>query len=125
MSSVIVVDGRDVKRDRALLKENKRKVKEALALRTAALVKKYRSKETNTVVGLYPGSGPWELHSCPGALTFVRGATELLTATESPAGSNKWMLTYEAPEARFLESSPVVLRDDRVIPEPYNNICPD
>ena len=119
------MDGRDVIRDRALLKETKGKVKEALALRTAALVEKYRSKETNTVADLYPDSGPWELHSCPGALTFVRGATELLTATESPAGSNKWVLTYEVPEARFLESSPVLLRDDRAIPEPNNNICPD
>jgi hypothetical protein len=125
MSSVILVDGRDIQRDRALLKETKRKVKEALALRTAALVEKYRSKETNTVVDLYPGSDPWELHSRSGALTFVRGATEILTATESPAGSNKWVLTYEAPEARFTESSSVSPRDDRAIPEPPNNICPD
>ena len=125
MSSVILVDGRDVKRDQALLKETKRKVREALALRNAALVEKYRSKKTNTVVDLYPGSGPWELHSHSGALTFVRGVTEILAATESPAESNKWVLTYEAPEARFLESSPVLLRNDRAIPEPNNNICPD
>ena len=125
MSSVILVDGRDIKRDRTLLKETKRKVKEALALRTAALVEKYSSKETNTVVDLYPGSDPWELHSRSGALIFVRGATELLTATESPAGSNKWVLTYEAPESRFTESNPVSPRDDRAIPEPPYNICPD
>ena len=44
MSSVILVDGRDIKRDRALIKETKMKVREALALRTVALVDKYRSK---------------------------------------------------------------------------------
>jgi len=125
MNSVILVDGRDVIRDRTLPKETKRKVKEALALRTAALVEKHRSRETNTVVDLYPGSAPWELHFRPGALTFVRGATEILTATESPAGSNEWVLTYEAPEARFTESSSVLLRDDRAIPESNNNICPN
>ena len=125
MNNIILVDGRDIQRDRALLKETKRKVKEALALRTAALVEKYRSKETNTVVDLYPGSAPWELHSRSGALTFVRGATEILTATESPAGSNKWVLCYEAPDSRFTESSRVSPRDDRAIPEPPYNICPD
>ena len=125
MSSVILVDGRDIKRDRALIKETKRKVREALALRTAALVDKYRSKETNTVVDLYSGSEPWKLHSRPGAFTFVRGGTELLTATESPAGSNEWVLTYEAPAARFVESSSVIHRDDRVIPESSNTDGPD
>ena len=125
MSSVILVDGRDIRRDRALLKETKREVKEALAKRTADLVDKYRAKATSTVMDLYPGSEPWILHSRPGAFTFVRGATELLTATESPAGSNEWVLTYEASVARFLESSPVIQRDDRAIPEPSNTGCPD
>ena len=126
MSSVILVDGRDIIRDRALLKETKRKVKEALALRTAALVEKYRSKETNTVVDLYSGSGPWELHSCPGAaLTFMRGATELLMAIESPVGSNEWVFTYEAPEAGFTEFSSVPQKDDRAIPETSDDVGPD
>ena len=125
MSSVILVDGRDIKRDRALIKETKRKVREALALRTAALVDRYRSKESNTVVDLYSGSEPWKLHSRPGAFTFVRGATELLTATESPAGSNEWEITYEAPASRAVESTLVIQRDDRAIPEPSNTGCPD
>ena len=125
MSSVILVDGRDIKRDRALIKETKRKVREALALRTAALVDKYRSKETNTVVDLYSGSEPWKLHSRTGAFTFVRGNTELLTATESPEGSNEWVLTYEAPAARIVESSSVIQRGDRAILEPSNTGCPD
>ena len=125
MSSVILVDGRDIQRDRAPLKETKRKVKEALAKRTADLVDKYRAKATNTVVDLYPGSEPWVLHSRPGALTFVRGATELLTAIESPVGSNEWVFTYEAPEARFTESSSVLQRDDRAIPEPSDDVGPD
>ena len=125
MSSAILVDGRDIRRDRALLKETKRKVKEALAKRTADLVDKYRAKATNTVVDLYPGSEPWVLHSRPGALTFVRGATELLTAIESPVGSNEWVFTYEAPEARFTESSSVLQRDDRAIPEPSDDVGPD
>ena len=122
MSSVILVDGRDIRRDRALLKETKRKVKEALAKCTADLVDKYRAKATNTVVDLYPGSEPWVLHSRPGALTFVRGATELLTAIESPVGSNEWVFTYEAPEARFTESSSVLQRDDRAISEPSDDV---
>ena len=125
MSSVILVDGRDARRDRALIKGAKRKVREALALRTAALVDNYRAKATNTVADLHPGSELWKLHSRPGALTFVRGATELLTAIESPAGSNEWVLTYEAPEARFAESSSVLQRDDHAIPEPSNNVGPD
>ena len=125
MSSVILVDGRDIKRDRTLIKETKRKVREALALRTAALVDKYRSKETNTVVDLYSGSEPWKLHSRPGAFAFVRGDTELLTATESPAGSNEWVLTYEAPAPQFVGSSSVIQREDRAIPEPSNTGCPD
>ena len=125
MSSVILVDGRDIRRDRALLKKTKRKVKEALAKRTADLVDKYRAKAINTVVGLYPGSEPWKLHSRPGALTFMRGATELRTAIESPVGSDEWVLTYEAPEARFTESSSALQRDDRAIPELPNNVGPD
>ena len=125
MNRAILVDGRDIERDRALLREAKLKVKEALAQRTAAFVEKYRSKVTNTVVDLYPESGPWELHSRSGVLIFVRGATELLTATESPAGSNKWVLTYEAPEAGFTESTPIIIRDDRAIPEPALFSHPD
>ena len=125
MSSVILLEGRDVNRDRALLKETKRKVREALALRTAALVGRYLAKESNTVVDLHPESESWKLHSRPGALTFVRGATELLTATESPAGSNEWVITYEAPDARLIESSSVLPRDDRAIPEPPTDVGPD
>ena len=125
MSSVILVDGRDIKRDRALIKETKRKVREALALRTAALVERYLAKESNTVVDLYSGSETWKLHSRPGAFTFVRGATELLTATESPAGSNEWEITYEAPASRLVESTLVIQRDDRAIPEPSNTGGPD
>ena len=125
MSSVILVDGRDIRRDRALLKETKREIKEALAKRTADLVAKYRAKATNTVVDLYPGSEPWVLHSRSGVLTFVRGATELLTATESPVGSNEWVFTYEAPEAGFTEFSSVPQRDDRAIPETSDDVGPD
>ena len=125
MSSVILVDGRDIRRDRALLKKTKREVKEALAKRTADLVAKYRAKATNTVVDLYPGSEPWVLHSRSDVLTFVRGATELLTATESPVGSNEWVFTYEAPEAGFTEFSSVPQRDDRAIPETSDDVGPD
>ena len=88
MSSSAIDDGRGIAGGRALLKETKRIVKEALARRTAARVKEFLATPTSTVVDLYPGSGTWELHSRSGALTFVRGATELLTATESPPGSN-------------------------------------
>ena len=77
---------------------------------------KYRSKETNTVVDLYPESGPWELYSRPVAIIFARCATEIPTATESPAGSNKWVLTYVAPKAGFTDLYPVLPRDDRAIP---------
>ena len=104
MSSATLVDGRDVVRDRALLIETKRRVREALAQRTAAIVEKYLATPSNTVVDLYPGSAPWELHSRSGALTFVRGATEILTASESPEGSNKWILTYESPVGQILIS---------------------
>ena len=122
MNDVILVDGRDIRRDRALIKETKRKVK---AQRTAALVNKYNSKVTNTVVDLHPGSEPWRLHSRSGAITFVRGATEPLTATESPVGSNEWVLTYVAPESITSESSSVEQRDDRAIPEISIDNCPD
>ena len=125
MNHITLVDGRDVRRDRALIKETKREVKEALAQRTASLVNKYNSKVTNPVVDLHPGSEPWRLHSRSGAITFVRGATKLLTATESPVGSNEWVLTYVAPEAILTESSSVEQRDDRAIPESFNDICPD
>ena len=125
MNDITLIDGRDVRRDRALIKETKRKVKEALAQRTAALVNKSNSKVTNTVVDLHPGSEPWRLHSRSGAITFVRGATELLTATESPVGSNEWVLTYVAPESITSESSSVEQRDDRAIPEISIDNCPD
>ena len=125
MNDITLVDGRDVRRDRALIKETKRKVKEALAQRTAALVNKYNSKVTNTVVDLHPGSEPWRLHSRSGVITFVRGATEILTATESPVGSNEWVLTYVAPESITSESSSVEQRDDRAIPEISIDNCPD
>ena len=125
MNDIILVDGRDIRRDRALLKETKREIKEALAKRTADLVAKYRAKATNTVVDLYPGSEPWVLHSRSGVLTFVRGATELLTATESPVGSNEWVFTYKAPEAGFTEFSSVPQRDDRAIPETSDDVGPD
>ena len=125
MSSANIVNGRDVARDRALLVETKKRVKEALAQRTAALVKKYLDSESNSVVDLYPGSDPWELHSRSGALTFVRGATEVLTATESEPGSNKWVLTYESPVADFNERDSFASRDDRAIPEAVNDVGPD
>ena len=125
MSSGTIVDGRDIARDRALLKETKRRVKEALAQRTAALVAKYLASPYNSVIDLYPGSDPWELHSRSGALTFIRGATEIITASESPPGSNKWILTYDSPVAGFNSLDPVLPRDDRAMPEPTNNIGPD
>jgi len=125
MSSTNIVNGRDVARDRALLVETKKRVKEALAQRTAALVKKYLDSESNSVVDLYPGSDPWELHSRSGALTFVRGATEVLTATETVPGSNRWVLTYESPVAGFIHSNPVLPRDDRAIPEDLSSKGPD
>ena len=125
MSSATIVNGRDVARDRALLIETKKSVKEALAQRTAAIVGKYLASPSNSVVDLYPGSDPWELHSRSGALTFVRGATEILTASESPIGSNKWILTYESPVAGFNEGDPFISRDDRAIPEAVNDAGPD
>ena len=125
MSSANIVNGRDVARDRALLVETKKCVKEALAQRTATLVEKYLASESNSVVDLYPGSDPSELHSRSGALTFVRGATEVLTATESESGSNKWVLTYESPVAGFIRTDPVLSRDDRAIPENLSIQAPD
>ena len=125
MSSAILVDGRDVVRDRAHLIETKRRVREALAQRTAAIVQKYLATPSNTVVDLYPESAPWELHSRPGAITFVRGATEILTASESPEGSNQWVLTYESPVAGINERDPFASRDDRAIPEPVSDVGPD
>ena len=125
MSSASIVNGRDVVRDRALLAETKKCVKEALAQRTSALVEKYLASESNSVVDLYPGSDPWELHSRSGALTFVRGATEVLTATESEPGSNKWVLTYESPVTGFICYEPILERDDRAIPEDLLSRAPD
>ena len=58
MSSVYLVDGRDVARDRALLKATKQRVKEEIAKRTAAQVGKYLATPSNTVVDLHPGSDP-------------------------------------------------------------------
>ena len=80
------------------------------------------------MVDLYPGSGSWELHSRSGALTFVRGATELLAATETPPGSNQWVLEYVAPVTEVTEVIDVDLespRDDRAIPEPIDDQGPD
>jgi len=125
MSSAYLVDRRDVVRDRAPLKATKQRVKEELAQRTAALVGKYLAAPSNTVVGLHPGSDPWELHSRSGALTFVRGATEILTATEISPGSNKWVLTYVSPVAEFTSVAPAPSPDDRTIPEATENIGPD
>ena len=125
MSSVQLENGRDVIRDRALLRDTKRRVKEEIEQRTSALVRKYLATPSNTAVDLYPGSDTWELHSRSGALTFVRGATEILTATESPPGSNKWVITYEAPEAQFVGEELVDLRDDRAIPETTVESGPD
>ena len=53
MSSAILEDGRDVKRDRALLKETKREAREALGLRTAA--SDFRSDDGKG--GIYPFKG--------------------------------------------------------------------
>ena len=125
MSSANIVNGRDVALDLTLLRETKKSVKEALAQRTAALVAKYLATPSNSVVDLYPGSDPWELHSRSGALTFVRGATEVLTATESEPGSNKWVLTYESPVTGFIRSEPILERDDRAIPEDLLSRAPD
>jgi hypothetical protein len=128
MSSSAIVDGRDIAGGRALVKETRRIAREAIAQRTAARVKKILSTPTNTVVDLYPGSGSWELHSRSGALTFVRGATELLTATETPPGSNQWVLEYVAPVTEVTEVIDVDLespRDDRAIPEPIDDQGPD
>ena len=58
MSSVHLVDGRDVARDRALLRATKQRVKEEIAKRTAARVGKYLATPSNTVVDLHPGSDP-------------------------------------------------------------------
>ena len=126
MSSSGIVNGRDIAGGKALIKETKRIAREALAQRTEARVKELLVSPTNTVVDLYPGSSTWELHCRPDVLTFVRGATELLTATESPPGSNRWVLEYVAPVSEVIDvdleevievdlESP---REDRAIPEP-------
>jgi len=125
MSSANIVNGRDVALDLTLLRETKKSVKEALAQRTAALVAKYLATPSNSVVDLYPGSDPWELHSRSGALTFVRGTTEILTASESRPGSNDWILTYESPVAVLNWTDPDLLRDDRAIPENISSKGPD
>ena len=52
MSSIQLVDGRDVARDRALLKATKQRVKDEIAKRTAARVGKYLACPSNTVVDL-------------------------------------------------------------------------
>jgi len=125
MSSVHLVDGRDVARDRALLRATKQRVKEEIAKRTAARVGKYLATPSNTVVDLHPGSDPWELHSRSGVITFVRGATEILTATETSPGSNKWVLTYVSPVDEFSSEAPTPSRDDRAIPETTQDPGPD
>ena len=73
MSSVILVDGRDIRRDRALLKETKRKVKEALAKRTADLVDKYRAKAINTVRALGATFSLRRPHICEGRYRTTHG----------------------------------------------------
>ena len=125
MSSVQLVDGRDEARDRALLKSTKERVKEGIAKRTAALVSKYLATPSNTVVDLHADSDPWELHSRSGTLTFVRGATEILTASESQSGSNEWILTYESPVAVLSWTDPDSTRDDLAIPESSSTEGPD
>ena len=125
MSSAQLVDGRDVARDMALLRATKQRVKDEIAKRTTARVGKYLATPSNTVVDLHPGSDPWELHSRSGALTFVRGATEIPTTTEISPGSNKWVLTYVSPVAEFTSVAPVPSRDDRAIPEATENFGPD
>jgi len=125
MSSVQLVDGRDVARDRALLRATKQRVKGEIAKRTAAQVGKYLATPSNTVVDLHPGSDPWELHSRSGAITFVRGATEILTATEISPGSNQWVLTYVSPVGEFTCEAPTPSRDDRAIPETTQDTGPD
>ena len=125
MSSAQLVDGRDVARDRALLRATKQRVKDEIAKRTAARVGKYLATPSNTVVDLHPGSDPWELHSRSGAITFVRGATEILTATEHPPGWNKWVLTYVSPVGEFTSEAPTPSRDDRAIPETTQDTGPD
>ena len=125
MSSVQLVEGRDVARDRALLKSTKDRVREEISKRTAARVSKYLSAPSNTVVDLFPGSDPWELHSRPGSIIFFRSATEILTATEQPPGSNQWELTYVSPVSAFDSDPPAPSRDDRAIPEDTQSGGPD
>lgn len=125
MSSVQLVDGRDVARDRALLKSTKERVREEISKRTAARVSRYLATPSNTVVDLFPGSDPWELHSRPGSIIFLRSATEILTATEKPPGSNQWELTYVSPVSDFNSEPPAPSRDDRAIPEDTQEGGPD
>ena len=77
------------------------------------------STPTDTVVDLYLGSGSWELHS------FVRGATELLTATETPPGSNQWVLGYVAPVTEVIDVDIESPREDRAVPGPVDDHGPD
>ena len=125
MSSVQFVDGRDEARDKALLKSTKERVKEGIAKRTAALVSKYLATPSNTVVDLHADSDPWELHSRPGSIIFIRGAGEILTATEISPGSNQWEVTYVSPVSHINIEPPIPSRDDRAIPEDTQERGPD
>ena len=125
MRSGYLVDGRDVARDRTLLKATKQRVKGELAQRTEALVGKYVATPSNTVVDLHPGSDPWKLRARSGVITFVRGTTEILTATETSPGSNKWVLTYVSPVGEFTSGAPTPSRDNRAIPEATQESGPD
>ena len=125
MSSAQLVDGRDVARDRALLRATKQRVKDEIAKRTAARVGRYLATPSNTVVNLHPDSDPWELHSRAGTITFVRGATAILTATEISPGTNQWVLTYVSPVGELTYEAPSPSRDDRAIPESTQDPGPD
>ena len=125
MSSTQLVDERDVARDTALLRATKQRVRDEVAKRTAARVGKYLACPSNTVVDLHPDSDPWELHSRAGTITFVRGATEILTATEISPGTNQWVLTYVSPVGELNFDPPSPPRDDRAIPESTQDPGPD
>ena len=81
MSSIQLVDGRDVARDRALLKATKQRVKDEIAKRTAARVGKYLACPSNTVVDLHPDSDPLKL--CEVILKHYLGYARIDTATLS------------------------------------------
>ena len=49
----------------------------------------------------------------------------MLTATETPPGSNKWVLEYVAPVTEVIDVDLEPPREDRAIPEPVDDHGPD